>query len=128
MLKNKNILIAEDEKMLSKALTIKLNAEGYGVTVAEDGKVALETVEKRSFDLILLDIIMPRMDGFTFLEFLRSAGTTFSLIPVLVLSNLGQPEEKERAMTLGATEYLVKANAPFPKILETIQLILNRRN
>ena len=121
----KHILIVEDEKALSHALNIKLQQEGYTVTIASDGEEALQKVESHPYDLILLDIIMPRMDGITLLEFLKKGSKPSALIPVIVFSNLSQKEEMERAKELGATEYLVKANTPFPKMLKVITLILN---
>ena len=121
----KHILIVEDEKALSHALNIKLQQEGYTVTIASDGEEALQKVESHPYDLILLDIIMPRMDGITLLEFLKKGSKPSALIPVIVFSNLSQKEEMERAKELGATEYLVKANTPFPKMLKVITLILS---
>ena len=121
----KHILIVEDEMALSHALTIRLQQEGYAVTVASNGEEALQKVESHPFDLILLDIIMPRMDGLTLLEFLKKGTKPSALIPVIVFSNLSQKEEMDRAKELGATEYLVKANTPFPKMLKVIKLILS---
>src|SRR3989344_7819408 len=121
----KHILIVEDEKALSHALNIRMQKEGYTVTIASDGEEALQKVESHPYDLILLDIIMPRMDGITLLEFLKKGSKPSALIPVIVFSNLSQKEEMERAKELGATEYLVKANTPFPKMLKVITLILN---
>lgn len=121
----KHILIVEDEKALSHALNIKLQQEGYAVSIASDGEEALQKVESHPYDLILLDIIMPRMDGLTLLEFLKKGSKPSALIPVIVFSNLSQKEEMDRARELGATEYLVKANTPFPKILKVITLILS---
>ena len=123
----KTILIVEDEKSLSHALEIKLRGEGFNVLIANDGEEALKVVKSEQLDLILLDIIMPRMDGFTLLELLREASQQRKSAPIIVLSNLGQQEEIDKAMALGATDYLVKANSPFPKILKTIGSILRSR-
>lgn len=120
----KRILVVEDEKALSHALNIKLSAEGYEVTIVEDGKEASEILEKEKFDLILLDIIMPKMDGFNLLMYMKGSGNTDT--PVMVLSNLGQEEDIEKAKSLGATEYLVKANAPFARIVAKVGEILNK--
>lgn len=123
----KHILIVEDEKALSHALDVKLRGEGFNVTIAEDGEEALREIKGGQFDLVLLDIIMPRMDGFTLLEMFKEAGSRWKTVPVLVLSNLGQKEEVDRAMELGATDFLVKANSPFPKIIKTINSILKKK-
>ena len=115
----KSILIVEDESPLAEALKLKLAQEGYDITVAEDGEQALRFVKDKEFDLILLDIIMPKKDGFAFLEEAQKNPPT-----IMILSNLGQDEEIKRAEKLGATEYLVKANSPMAKIIEKVNAIL----
>jgi DNA-binding response OmpR family regulator len=119
----KRILLVEDEKPLSNALKMKLIKEGYDVTIAEDGEEALNQTRAKKFDLILLDIIMPKMDGFTLLELLQKAGTTSSQA-VVVLSNLGQDDDIKRAKELGVNDYMVKANSPIARILDKVHSIL----
>jgi DNA-binding response OmpR family regulator len=124
--RQRHILIIEDEKPLSHALQMKLLNEGYAVIIAEDGQEALDLIRAQKFDLLLLDIIMPRMDGFTLLEMLKKAGK-FNTLPVLVLSNLGQEEDIQKARALGVTDYLVKANSPISSIIAKINHLLQRQ-
>lgn len=119
--KKKWILIVEDERALSSALKHKLTQAGYEVTIAEDGEEALKHVRKRQFDLILLDILLPKVDGYMFLEELRKRPT------VMVLSNLSGEREVERAKELGVVEYLIKSDNPMAKILKRVETILENR-
>jgi len=120
---SKAILIVEDEKPLSHALKLKLSHEGYEVIVAEDGEEGLQQTGKRKFDLILIDIIMPKMDGFTMLSKLKESGNTTVII---VLSNLGQEEDIQKAKELGAADYMVKSNTPISKIVEVVNALLKK--
>lgn len=117
----KRILIVEDEKPLSHALKLKLTHEGYDVTVAADGEEGLRLATKEKFDLILIDIIMPKMDGFAALSALKATG---SKTAVIVLSNLGQQEDIEKAKQLGVLDYMVKSNTPISKIVEVANTVL----
>ncbi len=103
----KSILIAEDEKSLSKAMKLRLHKNGYDVTIAENGKEANKYLDKKHYDLILLDIIMPIEDGFSVLGHVQQ-----NLIdtPVIVMTNLTQEEDKQRCKRLGAKLFIVKAN------------------
>ena len=119
--KGRSILIVEDEKPLSHALKLKLSHEGYEVTVAGDGEEGVELALKQKFDLILIDIIMPKMDGFMLLNKLREAGSETTII---VLSNLGQKEDIEKAKQLGAVDYMVKSNTPISRIVPAVNAFL----
>lgn len=114
----KNVLVVDDEHALARALELKLTAAGINVAVAHDGEEALSLIDEHDFDLILLDLVMPKMDGFGVLEGLKEAGKT---TPVIVLSNLGQEEDAERAKSLGAQEFFVKSNMPVVEILNYIK-------
>ena len=104
----KMILIVEDDPVLQKMYTEKLTFEGFGVLNARDGKEALDTVLKEKVDLILLDIMLPRMSGTDFLVKIKQ-DTKIASIPLVALTNLAEDEEKQRAIKLGVQEYLVKA-------------------
>ena len=120
----KRILIVEDEKPLANALKKIFTEAGFDVSIADDGEQALRTIKDRSFDLILLDIIMPKKDGFAFLELLGE--TAKSPMPiVMIMSNLGQELYQEKAKKLGAVEYLVKANSPMARIVERVEALLH---
>ncbi len=111
----KRVLIVEDEKPLSHALDLKLQHEGFTTTVATNGQEALDALESSQFDLILLDLMMPMIDGFQVLEKLSTSG---KMPTVFVLSNLSQHEDEERALALGAKKYFVKSNTPLSVIIE----------
>ncbi len=115
------ILIVEDEKPLSHALQLKLTHEGYDVVVASTGTEGMARAKEGGFDLLLLDLILPETDGFSILEALH--GT--SKMPVVVLSNLGQDEDRKRAKDLGALQYLVKSNTPLADIVTLIKQTLS---
>lgn len=118
----KHILIVEDEHPLAHALELKFRHEGFETTIAEDGDEALKEVEKGHYDVILLDLIMPRMDGFTFLQEMKAKGVH---TPTIILSNLGQDEDKSRAKELGAVGYFVKSNTPIMEIVKQVQTVLH---
>jgi DNA-binding response OmpR family regulator len=117
----KKILIIEDEKTLAKALELKLTHSGFDVKTVFNGEDGIEEIEKNSFDLILLDLIMPRMDGFTVLEKLRAKG---SITPVIVLSNLSQEDDIKRSRQFGAVDFFIKSNTPIVIIVERVIKIL----
>lgn len=116
----KRILIVEDERPLAHALELKLGHEGYETIVALSGAEGLAKAGSEKFDCILLDLIMPEVDGFSFLQEYRKKSQT----PVIILSNLGQEEDKAKAKTLGATDYFVKANTPILQIVNRVKSAL----
>ena len=103
----KKILIAEDDKFLRSTLRVKLQKVGFEVRAAANGEEAIKTLAEFTPDLILLDLVMPKKDGFTVLKELR-ASEAWQSVPILVASNLGQKEDIDRAMSLGATDYIAK--------------------
>lgn len=114
----KRILIVEDEKPLSHALSLKLEHEGFTVTIADNGQECLNLLEKEQFDVLLLDLIMPEIDGFQVLEHLQqkeSRPATF------VLSNLSQHEDEERVLELGARKFFIKSDTPLTTIVEEVK-------
>ena len=117
----KKILIVEDERPLSHALELKMTHEGYEVQTALSGAEGLRESLTGKYDLILLDLIMPEIDGFGVLQSLKDKGIT---APVIVLSNLGQEEDKVRAKSLGAIDYFVKANTPILEIVKKVKSVL----
>jgi len=103
------ILIVEDEEMLSTMYKVKFENEGYEVATANNGADGLTLSEAEQPSIILLDIIMPKIDGFAVLKRLKASEKTKS-IPVILLTNLGQDEDIARGKELGAAGYLIKAN------------------
>ncbi|MFA5021270.1 MAG: response regulator [Patescibacteria group bacterium] len=119
--KHKRVLIVEDEHPLAHALELKLRNQGLETVIAANGKQGLDEVSKGNIDLILLDLILPGLDGFAFLEQLRGKGKK---TPVIVLSNLGQEEDRERAGKFDVAEYHVKANTPLSAIVKSVTSFL----
>lgn len=119
----KNILVVEDDKFLRELITRKLEEEGFSPEGAVDGEEGARKAREKKPDLILLDLILPGIDGFEVLRRIKGAKETSS-IPVIILSNLGQREEIDKGMKLGASDYLVKAHFTPGEIIEKIKNIL----
>jgi CheY-like chemotaxis protein len=103
----KKILIIEDEELLSSLLKKKFSGLGFDVFVSEDGEKGLQAIRELRPDLVLLDIIMPKMGGLEVLKIVKE-DDTINNIKIMVISNSGQPVELERAKELGAQDWLVK--------------------
>lgn len=124
-LSKQSIIVVEDESFLSKVLAERLEDEGFGqITVAGNGEEALAMIKQHNPDIVLLDMILPKMNGFEVLEVLQ-ADPKLKKIPVLVLSNLGQDQDIEQAKKLGARDYIVKSNFSLQKVVEKIMSILD---
>ena len=120
----KTILLVEDDQLLSKMYSQKLISEGFNVINATDGKVALEKFKKELIDLIITDIMLPKMSGTEFLKEVRST-TKGKDIPVFVWTNLALEEEKRLALGLGANEYLVKESLTLDEVVKLVKKYLN---
>ncbi|MEK7184146.1 MAG: response regulator [Patescibacteria group bacterium] len=118
MTESVRILVAEDEPAIAKALELKLTHAGYQVVLAADGEAALQQIKDGKFDMLLLDLIMPKTDGFGVLEALQAKK---SRLKVIVLTNLGQEEDLARAKKLGATDYFVKADTPIADVVAHVE-------
>lgn len=116
----KKILFVEDEFELQKSVSEFLKKQGYETIHALDGEIGLNLAKIEGPDLILLDIILPKKDGFEVLEKLKEEEATKN-IPVIVLTNLENPEDVEKSLSLGATTYLVKSDHDLDDILEKIR-------
>ena len=119
----KKILFIEDESALQRAVTRILDDEGYKTFSAMDGEIGIALAHKELPDLILLDLIIPKKDGFAVLSELKNDVATKD-IPVVVLTNLEGSADIERALMLGATTYLVKTNYKLEEVVEKIKNIL----
>lgn len=124
-----SILVVEDTELLRRIYTDKLAQEGYVVHAAADGLEALDLIRNNKIDLVLLDLIMPRMSGLEALEALKADPRTRD-VPVIILSNLGQDADIQRGLDMGASDYLIK-NAAKPadvsaKISATLRLQSDR--
>jgi DNA-binding response OmpR family regulator len=103
-----NVLFIEDDVAVAEMYRLKLELDGYTVTIAPDGEQGLKLARENPPDIVFLDIRLPHMDGFSVLEALR-ADKPLSHIPVIILSNYGEAELVERGLKLGALDYLIKA-------------------
>ena len=117
----KKILIVEDEKPLAHALELKMTHEGYETTVANTGEAGLKEATTGKYDLILLDLILPGIDGFTILQQMKSKKAK---TVVIILSNLGQDEDRKKAEEFGVKNYLVKSNVPLADIVKVVKAAL----
>lgn len=117
----KKILIIEDERPLAHALELKMGHEGFDTHVASTGEEGLKEAATGKYDLILLDLILPGIDGFTILKELKEKKAKTQ---VIVLSNLGQDEDRKKAEEYGAKQYLVKSNVPLADIVKVVKSVL----
>lgn len=114
------VLIVEDDEAIANLIKINLSAEGYKCTCAFDGKVGADYIEKESFDIVLLDIMLPEIDGYELLEYIKPMGT-----PVIFLTAKGALDERIKGLRLGADDYIVK---PFQigELIARIEALLRR--
>lgn len=119
----KSVLIIEDDQFLRELISRKLTEEGLNVSVACDGEEGINKVKSEKPGIVLLDLIIPGIDGFEVLSRMKK-DPEMSLIPVIILSNLGQKEDVEKGLTLGAVDFLIKAHFTPGKIVEKIKSIM----
>jgi DNA-binding response OmpR family regulator len=119
----KKILVVEDDRYLSGAYKVKLLKMGFDVQTASDGDEALAVLRNYRPDLILLDLIMPVKDGFTTLTEIKN-DENLKNIPVIIATNLGQKEDIEKGMKLGAVDYLVKTDTSIDDFVNKIKGVL----
>ncbi len=117
------ILLVEDDELLIDILKRKLEEEGYECVVARDGEEGLKKVKEEKPDLVLLDIILPKMSGFEVLEAIRK-DPEIKETSVMVISNSGQPVELERAKRLGAKDWIIKTEFDPQEVLDKVKKIL----
>ena len=117
------ILIAEDDQFILKAMTTKLSKEGYEVKIAVDGVALMEILKSYIPDLIILDLLMPKKDGFEVLKEVKGV-QRLKNIPILIASNLGQENDIQQVLALGATDYLIKSEFTLESLVQKIKNIL----
>lgn len=121
------ILVVEDDPVLKNLLGHTL-AGKYQTLYASDGNEALALFEQNKPKLVLLDIMLPTVDGYTVLQGIRSRTDEAKSTPVIMVSNLGQASDKEKALSLGANDYLVKAETPIEDIVKKIETTLGAQS
>lgn len=114
----KKILIIEDEKPMASALVLKLRSAGFETVLVYDGKTAISTLRESKFGLIILDLVLPKKDGFFVLAELKKLKIA---TPVIVSSNLSQEEDIKRAKELGARDYFIKSDTTLAEIVKRVK-------
>ena len=118
-----HVLLVEDDTFLANIYQKKFEMEGFKITAVDNGQAGLDTARKLKPDVILLDILLPKMDGFTVLENLKKSDDTKD-IPVILLTNLGQKDDVEKGVNLGAVDYLIKAHFKPAETVEKVRKAL----
>lgn len=116
------ILLIEDDRFLRRAADAALRRNGFTVLTAVDGEEGLRLARAEKPDLVLLDLIMPGLQGFEVLKLLKADADTSS-IPVIVLSNLGQDSDVQHALAAGAEDYLIKANLALDMLIARVKIV-----
>ena len=120
-----NIILVEDDKILSKVLLEELKDAGFQVWQAFDGEAGLELIKSKIPDLVLLDIMLPKKNGFEVLEDIKKSPET-QAIPVIILSLLGADEDIKKGLQMGANDYIVKSQHAVNEIMQKIKSFLKR--
>jgi len=121
----KKILIIEDDPFLSEMYAAKFIENNFETEVASDGKLGLVKIEEFRPDLVLLDIVLPKMDGFEVLKKIKEK-EELREIPIVLLTNLGQKNEVEKGLALGAQEYIIKAHFTPTAVVTKVKEILDK--
>ena len=121
----KTILIVEDDEVLMRALYLLFHEGDYTIASASDGEMAVKMTERLKPNLVLLDLLMPKMNGFDYLKSIKS-NTTLKDTPVIVLSNLGDKEDIEKAKNLGAEDYFIKSDTDLSALFEKVKKRLEK--
>ena len=119
----KKILVVEDDPMLSSMYKTKFEVDGFEVFIADNGVIGLELAKKEKPDMVMLDVILPQLDGFSVLDGIKKDKATKD-IPVIMLTNLGTEEDKKKGQAMGALDYLVKASLTPGQVSEKIKKAL----
>jgi DNA-binding response OmpR family regulator len=122
--KNKKVLIIEDDPYIADMYATKFRMNEYKVKLAKNGEKAFDELQKEKPDIVLLDLLMPRMDGYEFLEKFKKE-KEFKNIKVIVLTNLGQKREIEKGLKLGADDYIIKAYFTPKEVVKKVENLLN---
>ncbi|MDZ7744159.1 MAG: response regulator [Candidatus Saccharibacteria bacterium] len=117
------ILVVEDDKFLTSAYRAKLTKAGFETDTASDGEEAIEKLKTSVPDIMLLDLVMPRKDGFAVLKEVRGQDNLKDL-PIIVTSNLGQKEDMDKAKSLGATDYIIKSDMTMESLVDKVNSLL----
>lgn len=120
-----NIIVAEDDPVLREVYVKKFSIAGYNIHTAKNGEEAIAAIEEKTPDLLILDINMPVMDGFSVLEKYPKADRPF---PVILLTNFGDDKNKKRGEDLGADDYFIKSEMTIRKLLEMVETLMKTKH
>lgn len=122
----KSILLVEDDPFLSDIYLTKLKQSGFEVLAVSEGKECLRKLKEKNFDLVILDIVLPHWDGWEIMRKIKKAGKDVKSknLKIIILSNLGQKEDIEKGLKLGAVKYLIKAHYTPTEVVKEIKKIL----
>lgn len=119
-----NVLIIDDDPLVTDMYALKLKGGGFNVDVAADGKKGIGKIKEKNYDAVLLDVVLPGMDGFEVLEAITREVKNHP--PIILLTNLGQKEDVEKGLKLGAVDYLIKADFTPSEVVEKISSVLRK--
>lgn len=119
----KKITVAEDDQFLSNAYRVKLTKEGYEVQMTADGEELIQSLKTSKPDLIILDLLMPKKDGFEALKEIKE-NPLWKDIPVIIASNLGQTNDIDQGIKMGASDYIVKSDLSLEDLVKKIQSLI----
>ncbi|MFA5061936.1 MAG: response regulator [Patescibacteria group bacterium] len=120
-----HVLIVEDDNFLAEIYQKKFEMEGFKVSVAGNGELGLSDAKKKKPDIILLDILLPKLDGFAVLEALKK-DASMKNIPIILLTNLGQKDDVERGLKEGANDYLIKTHFKPSEVVDKVRKVLRQ--
>lgn len=121
-----HILIVEDDIFLAEIYQKKFEMEGFKVSIANNGQKGLADIKKKKPDIVLLDILLPKLDGFAVLEAVKADSSTKS-IPIILLTNLGQKDDVQRGLEEGAADYLIKTHFKPSEVVDKVRKILRKK-
>jgi DNA-binding response OmpR family regulator len=121
----KTILLVEDDSFVSDIYQMKIESEGFDIIVAENGLEAIKRLEKKIPDLILLDIVMPYMDGIETLKKIKKE-EKWKKIPIILLTNLSEKEKIQEALGMGADDYLIKSHFTPSEVMSKVNMVLKK--
>lgn len=124
---NTKILIVDDDAFLLDMYSIKFKESGFSVEIAQNGEEAIEKVKELNPEVILLDIVMPRLDGFEVLRAFKKDKIAENAL-LIILTNLGQKEDIEKGLALGATDYIIKAHFTPSEVVAKVKSLLEKKN
>jgi DNA-binding response OmpR family regulator len=119
------ILLVEDDTFLADIYKKKFEMEGFKISISDNGEKALVDIKKKKPDIVLLDVLLPKLDGFAVLEKLKKDAEVKD-VPVILLTNLGQKDEVEKGLEMGAVDYLIKAHFKPSEIVDKVKKVLNK--